>query len=238
MTLTYHYDLMQGSEEWHKLRLGTLTASAMNRLLTPGFKVANSEKVTNYLYEVVAERISLFSEEPFQSYDMQRGTVEETWAKDLYAKNYAPVKDCGFITNDKWGFTLGFSPDGLVGTDGGIECKSRCQKFQMETIVADEVPAEFMVQIQTGLLVSERKWWDFVSFNNGMPMYVKRVLPNDEIQKAIIEAATLFEERAVKMVELYQSRTEHLIKTKRREHNIGDIIITNDDQAVRLMSAG
>ena len=51
-----------------------------------------------------------------------------------------------------------------MGDDGLIECKSRRQKFQVETISADQVPAEYMLQIQTGFLVSGRKWLDFISY--------------------------------------------------------------------------
>jgi hypothetical protein len=43
----------------------------------------------------------------------------------------------------------------LVGADGLIECKSRRQKFQVQTIIenvgAETIPAEFMIQVQTGL---------------------------------------------------------------------------------------
>ena len=66
---------------------------------------------------------------------MLRGIEDEVEARILYAAQYAPVQDMGFITNDRWGFTLGFSPDGLIGDDGFLECKSRRQKFQVQTII-------------------------------------------------------------------------------------------------------
>src|SRR3546814_1507000 len=60
---------------------------------------------------------------------------DEIIARDEYTKHHAPVEQTGFITNDKWGFTIGYSPDGLVGDDGLIECKSRRQKYQVQTII-------------------------------------------------------------------------------------------------------
>ena len=39
------------------------------------------------------------------------------------------------MTNDDHGVVIGYSPDGLVGDDGLIECKSRRQKYQIETIL-------------------------------------------------------------------------------------------------------
>jgi hypothetical protein len=50
-----------------------------------------------------------------------------------------------------------------------------------------------MLQIQTGLLVTGRKWLDFVSYCAGLPMFVKRVFPDARYQDAIIAAATDFE---------------------------------------------
>lgn len=51
------------------------------------------------------------------------------------------------------------------------------------------------MQIQTGLLVSERKWCDFISYSGGMVMPVVRVFPIPEIQDAILAAAADFEAR-------------------------------------------
>ena len=109
---------------------------------------------------------------------MLRGEWDEVEARIKYREHFGPVTECGFITNDDNGFVIGYSPDGLVGDDGLIECKSRRQRFQVKTISADQVPAEYMLQLQTGLLVTGRQWIDFVSYCGGMPMYVKRVFPD------------------------------------------------------------
>ena len=41
-----------------------------------------------------------------------RGWRDEIEARALYARHYAPVTEMGFINNDEWGFTIGYSPDG------------------------------------------------------------------------------------------------------------------------------
>lgn len=201
----YHADLIQGSDEWLAARRGLLTASEMRLIITPTLKVAKNEKASAHLYELLAQRITGYVEPRYVSDDMLRGQVDEIEARALYAKHYAPVREMGFITNDEWGFTLGYSPDGLVGDDGLIECKSRRQKFQAETIIAGEMPDEYMIQVQTGLLVTGRRWCDFVSYCGGMPMVTIRVPADDAIQDAIIEAATDFELRLSKMEEAYQT---------------------------------
>lgn len=134
----------------------------------------------------------------------------------MYAKHYAPIQEVGFITNDRWGFTIGYSPDALVGDDGLIECKSRRQKFQVQTIIDGIAPADYMIQLQTGLLVSEREWIDFVSYSGGLPMFVTRVEPIKEYQEAIVNAATDFEARLHANHVRYLTNAEGLHPTERR----------------------
>ena len=191
--IRYYPDLMQGTDEWLEARRGILTASEMKLILTPTFKAANNDKTRAHVYELLAQRVSGFVEPSYISDDMLRGHEDEVWARVAYSENIAPVEDMGFITNDKWGFRIGYSPDGLVGDDGLIECKSRRQKYQVQTICEASVPPEYMIQLQTGMLVSERDWIDFISYCGGLPMFVLRVWPDDAIQAAIIEAAAEFE---------------------------------------------
>lgn len=217
--ITFHPDLIQGSEEWMAARCGILTASEMKLIITPKLKCADNDKTRAHLYELLAQRITRHVEPHYISDDMLRGQEDELDAKMLYAQHYAPVRDVGFITNNQWGFTIGYSPDGLVGDDGLVECKSRRQKYQVETIISGEMPEDYMIQVQTGLIVSGRKWCDFVSYSGGLPMVTIRVLPIPEIQAAIIEAATAFEVRMADCLTRYREALagpDRLIPTERR----------------------
>jgi hypothetical protein len=200
-----YHELTQGSEEWLEARRGLLTASEMHLIVTPTLKTANNEKTRAHVYELLAQRITKYVEPCYIGGDMLRGYGDELRARAKYAEHYAPVEEVGFITNDKWGFTLGYSPDGLVGADGAIECKSRRQKFQVETIINGTEPSEHTIQLQTGLLVSERKWIDYISYSGGLPMKPIRVLPNPEIQDAILSAAREFEDRLAEKLEQYNA---------------------------------
>lgn len=221
--IQYHEDLVQGSDEWLAARCGLLTASEMKLILTPTLKIASNEKERSHLYELLAQRITQYVEPHYISEDMLRGQADEVDARILYNDNYATVADMGFITNDRWGFTIGYSPDGLVGDDGLIECKSRRQKFQIETIVEsvseDVPPVDYMLQLQTGLLVSERSWLDFVSYSGGLPMVTIRVFPDPAVQEAIVNAAAAFERRlAEKMAKFHAALKSkaRLIPTERK----------------------
>ena len=215
--ITYHDDVTQGSEEWASMRCGLLTASEMSLILTAKtLKAASNEAERTHLYELLGQRITSYVEPRYIGDDMLRGMDDEIEAVALYAKHYAPVQTVGFVTNDKWGFTIGYSPDALVGDDGLVECKSRRAKYQVQTILDGCVPAEFLIQCQTGLLVTERKWLDFVSYSGGLPMFVVRCLPIPEIQEAIVAAATGFEERMAVAMNKYGQAIEGLYPTERR----------------------
>lgn len=214
--ITYHEELEQGSDEWLAARCGLLTASEMKLIITPTLKIANNDKVKMHLYELCAQRLNKYVEPSFISDDMIRGNFDEFEARQIYHEQISPVKQMGFITNSKFGFTIGYSPDGLVGEDGLIEIKSRKQKYQLQTIVTDEIDSDYLIQLQTGLLVSERKWCDFIQYSNGMPLYVKRVFPDPVFQKAIFEAAAEFEGKAKEIIEKYNANSTKYIMTERK----------------------
>ena len=194
-----HCDFEQGSAKWLEARCGLLTASEFDRIITPTLKVADNVKSRAHLWEMAAQRITGYVEPQYISDAMLRGQEDEIRARDEYGKHYGEVDQCGFITNSKWGFTLGCSPDGLVGDDGLIECKSRCQKYQVQTVCeyleTGKIPDEYMLQVQGQLLITERKWCDFISYCGGLPMLTARVLPDPDMQAAILDAAAKFESR-------------------------------------------
>lgn len=224
MTITIYTDLVQGSAEWIAARCGVLTASEMKHVITPTLKVANNDKTRAHLDELLAQRLTKYVEPAYIGGDMLRGEADELDAVDVYSENYEAVERVGFITNDKWGFVLGYSPDGVVGETGLIEVKSRRQRFQVRTILDDSMPDDFILQVQTGLLVSERQWCDFVSYSAGLPMFTKRVYPDEEVQHAIIEAAKVFhaklDEEFTRIVERLARKDFSLIPTERKDDAI------------------
>lgn len=180
-------------------------------VLTP----ARNDVARNLTLVLTAERITGWTDPTYMSDDMWRGIEDEPVARDAYSEHYAPATEIGFMTEDKWGFTIGYSPDGLVGADGLIEVKSRRSKTQLTTIIGDTVPAENMAQLQCGLLVSGRKWIDYISYTAGMPLYVKRVLPDQRWFDAIIAAVTQFEHDAAELTATYERAITGLHPTER-----------------------
>ena len=215
MSITTYPTLMQGTDEWFAARRGLVTASVISKLLTATLKVANNDTSRGLALTLTAERITGNIDPSFLSADMWRGVEDEPVARDLYAERYAPVEQLGFIVRDFGDYQIGYSPDGLVGDDGLIECKSRLQKIHLQTILDDRVPDENMAQLQCGLLVSGRAWIDYVSYCGGMPLWVKRVTPDLSWQAAILAAVEALEESAADMTARYHAAVEGLPITER-----------------------
>jgi hypothetical protein len=219
MTLEVFEELEQGTPEWLAARRGIITASVVGLLITAKtVKPAANDTSRGLTATLVAERITGHVEPIQMNADMERGTLDEPFARDLYSEHYAPATEIGFMVRDDFGFRLGYSPDGLVGDGGLIEIKSRRQKKHLSTILADEVPIENMAQCQAGLLVSGREFIDYVSYCGGMPLYVKRVVPDPKWFTAIIEAGEQFEATAAEMVERYTEATAGMPPTTRIDH--------------------
>ena len=86
-------------------------------------------------------------------------------------------------------------------------------------LLADDPDDDYLMQIQTGFLVSKRKWCDFISYSGGLPMTTIRVLPDMKIQGAIISAAAAFEAKAAEALADYKAAFKsgmRMLPTKRR----------------------
>jgi hypothetical protein len=215
MTLTIH-NFAQRSDEWHAARRGIITASAVGKLITPKtIRIADNPDSRRIALTLAAERITGWTEPTYVSDDMWRGIEDEPIARAVYAEHYAPVVEAGFMTEDEWGFTVGYSPDGLVGDNGLIEIKSRRPKNHLETILAGTPPLENMAQLQCALLVTGRDWLDYVSFCGGMPVWVFRVEPIQKWFDTITAAAQSLEDSIADMIRVYTEQVAGAPMTER-----------------------
>ena len=186
-------DIEQGTPEWLALRLGIVTASELDSLLVSGkhptgFGVA----AFTYMDQLIGERITEEAAElPFQTKATIRGHEQEGVALELYeAREEVKVQKVGIILSRG----IGYSPDGLVGTDGLIEIKTKLPKFQVGVILSGEVPKEHVAQCQGGLWASDREWIDFISYWPGMPIFVKRMYRDEAMIRKISERVGTFYE--------------------------------------------
>jgi hypothetical protein len=215
MTLHTYNDVAQGSDEWLELRRGIVTASTVGNLLTSTGRPANNDTSRRHTLTLVAERITGEIEPVWINDDMQRGHDVEPIAREMYAVHMGePVKQTGFMVEDRWGFKIGASPDGLVGEHGGLEVKAPRAKGHIATVLAGEMPAYHMAQVQTCLLVTGREWWDFCSYFGGLPPFVTRVHADPKWAEAIVDAVSAFEQRAEEMLHNFDTATKGMSSTE------------------------
>jgi putative phage-type endonuclease len=202
----YHHHIEQGSDDWLALRRGVITASTISRLITGTGKPANNDTSRTLLLQLLAERITGETDASFYGDHMARGHMLEPLARDIYAQHRAPVQECGFVTADFDGTVIGYSPDGLVGDDGLIEIKSPLQKHHLRSLLSDDVPAEYVPQVQTGLAVTGRAWCDYISYAPGLPLFIHRCKRDELAIAYLIIAAQAAEVELQLLMELYTAK--------------------------------
>lgn len=186
-------DIEQGTQEWFHERMGIVTASAMHKVLTNGRGSNESLTRRGYMNQIIGEIMSGEPVEGFSNAYTNRGHLLEPEARELYeVQTGNEVIETGFITAEFFDYKIGYSPDGLIGDNGLIEIKTKTAALQIDTLRRKEVPAEYMAQIQTGLLVTGREWLDYVSFCPCLPLFIKRVFPDKEYTTNILDKCTDF----------------------------------------------
>jgi len=174
-------DVQQGSDEWLRARLGLPTASNFDRIITPkGLKPSAS--AVKYLARLCAE---WYIGEPLDDYGSgytERGTGMEAEARDWYAFTTGrDVQQVGLCVTDCGRF--GCSPDGLVGDSGGLEIKCPSAEVHMGYLLGG-LADEYAMQVQGGLWVTGREWWDLCSYHPTIPPVLVRIDRNPDVMAA------------------------------------------------------
>jgi len=176
----------QRTEEWFQARLGKVTASRVADVLAK-IKSGESASRRNYKIQLVSERLTGEKQETYINQAMQDGIDREFYARERYVQQFGEVEEVGFVKHPT--LEAGASPDGMVGDDGIIEIKCPMGSTHTETLMTQDVPSRYIPQIQFQLLVTGRKWCDFVSYNPMFPehlqVFVKRVEADPVYQKEL-----------------------------------------------------
>lgn len=185
----------QRSPEWFAARLGKVTASRVADLMAKT-KTGPAASRTNYMAELICERLTGQQAERFSSSAMQWGTLKEPEARTAYeAVTGADVVETGLVDHPSIPM-FAASPDGLVGHDGLIEIKCPNTATHIETLLTETVPAKYMIQMQVQMACTGRAWCDFVSFDPRLPadlqIWIKRVPADDDMQADITVEVTKF----------------------------------------------
>jgi hypothetical protein len=195
-------DIIQGSDEWRKVRSGIPTASNFSTILAKGRGDAESKTRRDYLLKLAGE---LITGEPAESYSngyMERGIRMEEEARNFYAFLRDVEPECvGFIRNGN----RGCSPDSTLGTDGFLEIKTVAPHILIDLILKDDFPPKFRAQVQGQLWVGEREWCDLLCYFSGMPPLIKRAYREPGYIIQLADAVDQFNDELVSVVERIRS---------------------------------
>lgn len=204
-------EVIQGSPEWHAIRLGKVTASRVADVIA---KTKNGPAASrkNYMAELVIERLTGHVADGYTSAAMQWGTDTEPQARLAYELHRnTDVVQVGFIHHPHIADS-GASPDGLVGDDGLVEIKCPQSATHMETLDSGIVPAKYITQMQWQMACTGRGWCDFVSFDPRFPapmqFFVKRVERDDEIIRMLEDEVEQFLTELREIVERLRAKYE------------------------------
>jgi len=156
---TYHFEIEQGTPEWHAIRAGKWSASKapviMGGLTTKGIEDLIMDIAWGRMYGPVEHS-------SFKSAAMERGNNLEPDTRERYAFETDNVVDeCGFVEHASIPH-VGWSPDGLVGHKLGIEAKNPLHKAYMEVKRTGLIPSEYRWQTKWGIWVGELDGMDFL----------------------------------------------------------------------------
>jgi len=183
-------EIIQGSPEWHALRIGKVTASRVSDVVAKT-KTGWGASRANYMAELIAERLTGEPAEKFTNAAMAWGTEKEPDARAAYEFfRDAQVSEIAFVDHPVIGMT-GASPDGLVGDHGLVEIKCPNTATHLDTLLTQAIPSKYVTQMLWQMACTGRQWCDFVSYDPRLPetmsLFVKRV-DRDDREIADLEA--------------------------------------------------
>jgi putative phage-type endonuclease len=199
-------ELVQGSEEWRRARVGSLGGSRMQEAIART-KTGYGASRANLMAELICEQLTGQPADKFITQAMQHGTDTEPEARNAYAfYSGNTVDQVGLIRHPAIEGSHS-SPDGLIGEDGCLELKCPQPAAHLETLLGQEIPVRYVTQMMWLMAVTGRQWCDYASYNPSFPehmrLFVKRVKRDDRlIAELETEVAAFLQELAAKLAQL------------------------------------
>lgn len=182
----------QGSYEWLQLRLGRVTGTRL------ADAIGSAKPQHTLMCELIAEQLTEQGKEVVQNAAMERGQMEEGFARKAYEKQTGTaVEKAGFFIADHIDERIGFSPDAIVRDGeiiiGGIEIKNPDTKTFVSYMLAGGVPKDYIEQVMMAFLcIPTVQWWDFIAYDSRVKVADKRMVivrvTREEIAPALAAA--------------------------------------------------
>jgi putative phage-type endonuclease len=180
-----YLDIQQNTPEWLIERTGSVTASRVKDAVATLKSGKESAARASYKLELLVEIMTGRAADHYVSQAMDFGIENEPLARGAYEiARGVEVERIGYIRHPSIA-RAGASPDGLVGDDGLVEFKVPTSTTHLSYLLAEEVPDEYLPQLNWQLACSGRAWVDFVSYDPRLPqefgLFVVRWHRNDRV---------------------------------------------------------
>jgi YqaJ-like viral recombinase domain len=174
----------QGTEEWFQARLGKITASQLDKLITSTGKP--SAQVFGLINMAVAEILTGERLETYVSDAMLRGKALEDEALEFFNFTHGyNFKKCGFIDTERG---YGCSPDGIdMENLIGLELKVPLAHTHVGYLTDREVPDQYWQQVQGSMAMTGFKKWVFGSYHPQLPCLCIVVERDEEYCAKLLE---------------------------------------------------
>lgn len=161
-------DLEQGSEDWFRARMGKVTASRLADVMAKTRSGYGASR-KNYMMELLCQRLTGMREESYTNAAMQRGIELEPMARGRYEiEKDLLVTETGLVDHPTLK-NFSASPDGEVNDDGLLEIKAPNTAQHVEFIRTESIDRKYQLQMTGQMLCTERRWVDFVSYDDRLP---------------------------------------------------------------------
>ena len=188
-------ELIQGSEAWHAVRLGKITASRLGDLMKKT-KYGESTYKTRLRTELSIERLTGKSaSNVVMNQAMRDGVEREPDARKLFeAVTGKDVALCGSFNHPDIVNTSA-SPDGLIrGEDAILEIKCPTHVTHVKNLMADGMDKRYLFQVQWQIACTESTHGYFASYHPDFPgelrlKWVKVERDDDVIAQIATEVA-------------------------------------------------
>jgi len=200
----------QRTDAWRQERAGNLTASTFYDIIALKRDGNPTAERSRLMRRKAFERMAGIAEHEIGGRALSWGKDLEDAATETYEiETGLIVQRSGYVVHPKYPY-IGASPDGLVGALGGIETKCPHDEAVHVQTWLEGMPEIHKPQVQGNMMVTERQWWDFISYDprqsERFRLYIQRVPRDDDYCDWLLKQLLQFEVELRTMVKTLEKR--------------------------------
>ena len=201
---------------WLAARCGKLTASRMADAMAFTVKGPPKAERTNYMHELLAERLTGFSVPHYVNTAMQWGLDNEDEAVDVFVERYGRSPRPSRFYEHATVANFGATPDRELD-DGLLEVKCPTTTTFVRWTLAGVVPEEYRPQMTAQLLCTDKQWCGFMAYDPRIrderrQLFMRKFIPTPEERATVLAAAVMFLDELDALFDAFVSTPEDIAR--------------------------